>query len=262
MAVKDPLEQEWLKLEKQEQKFVNERIKDKPSVINEKIDKHLPEKLRGTLNSAFNKAFGIIFKKGTGIIEKTYDREQYEMDYKINEYAYELKSDKKRLKGFAKKAGGAKKKNMAISCASGVGLGLLGCGIPDIPLFTSSVLKSVYETALSFGYDYESEEERLFILKVIEIAMKQGIDFAEDNTELNKLIDRGEILSGDLNKQVEETAQVLTDAMIYMKFIQGMFIIGAVGGAYDVIYMNRITNYAILKYKRRFLINKSNSINN
>ena len=35
-----------------------------------------------------------------------------------------------------------------------------------------------------------------------------------------------------------------------------MFIIGAVGGAWDMVYMNRITNYAILKYKRRFLVKK------
>ena len=44
---------------------------------------------------------------------------------------------------------------------------------------------------------------------------------------------------------MKSTAQSMTDAMIYMKFLQGIFVVGAVGGAWDVVYMNRITDYAI-----------------
>lgn len=251
-----PIEKEWNDLIKKDDKFLNSRIKANMPLINEKLDPKIPEKLRDTLNAAFNKAFEIIFEKGVGIIEKTYNKEKYELDYKVNEYALGLKNDKKRLKKFGKKAGAAKKINMAVSCASGIGLGIFGIGIPDIPIFTASVFKSIYETALSFGYNYESPEERLFILRVIEIAMKQGVDFAESNTELNKMIDNGLSPAGDIEEQKKRTAQSMTDAMIYMKFLQGMFIIGAVGGAWDVVYMNRITDYAILKYRRRFLVDK------
>ena len=38
-----------------------------------------------------------------------------------------------------------------------------------------------------------------------------------------------------------------------MKFLQGIPIVGAVGGAYDVIYMKKVNDYAKLKYNRRFL---------
>lgn len=38
-----------------------------------------------------------------------------------------------------------------------------------------------------------------------------------------------------------------------MKFLQGIPIVGAVGGAYDVIYLKQIIEYANLKYERRFL---------
>ena len=41
--------------------------------------------------------------------------------------------------------------NMAVSCVSGVGLGFVGVGIPDIPIFTASIFKSIYETALSLS---------------------------------------------------------------------------------------------------------------
>lgn len=96
----------------------------------------------------------------------------------------------------------------------------------------------------------------MFILRLIEVAMKQGYDFAENNKELNEIVDSGLSVEGDFEEQKQRTAQSMTDAMIYMKFLQGMFIIGAVGGAWDMVYMNRITNYAILKYKRRFLVKK------
>ena len=37
-----------------------------------------------------------------------------------------------------------------------------------------------------------------------------------------------------------------------MKFIQGIPVVGAIGGIYDFIYMSKIAKYAQLKYKRRF----------
>ena len=45
-----------------------------------------------------------------------------------------------------------------------------------------------------------------------------------------------------------------------MKFLQGIPLLGAVGGAYDVVYLKRITEYANLKYKKRFLLKKKKEI--
>ena len=45
----------------------------------------------------------------------------------------------------------------------------------------------------------------------------------------------------------------LVREMIYTKFIQGWTILGIFGGIFDPVYVNRITGYAILKYRRRFL---------
>lgn len=39
-------------------------------------------------------------------------------------------------------------------------------------------------------------------------------------------------------------------------FLQGIPVVGAVGGIYDAVYMKRITEYANLKYKKRFLMQK------
>ena len=47
-----------------------------------------------------------------------------------------------------------------ISGVSGIGLGLLGLGLPDIAVLTGLILKSIYEIAVSYGYDYQREEEQ------------------------------------------------------------------------------------------------------
>ena len=49
------------------------------------------------------------------------------------------------------------------------------------------------------------------------------------------------------------TSRSLSEEMIYTKFLQGQLIIGIAGGVFDPIYVNRISNYAVLKYRRRFL---------
>lgn len=253
---KDPIEKEWFDLIKKEERFNSSRMKSKPEVLNEKLDRHIPEKLRSTLDIAFNKAFEVIFIKGTGIIGKTLNREEYEYDYKVKEYALSLRNSRKNIRKFSKKAGLVKSSNMVVSGVSGVGMGLLGVGIPDIPVFTSMLLRSIYGIAMSFGFDYDETEEKLFVLKLIEISMKCGVDFADANTELNKLIDEKQSISVSLENQIKMTSKELADAMIYMKFIQGIPIVGAVGGSYDFIYMNRILTYAMLKYKRRFIVKK------
>jgi hypothetical protein len=48
----------------------------------------------------------------------------------------------------------------------------------------------------------------------------------------------------------------MSDEMLYMKFLQGMPIIGVVGGAYDAVYTRNLATYANLKYRRRFLLQR------
>ena len=73
---KSPLELEWEKLQKKEQKFLKAREEQKDSLLNQKLAEKVPPKLQGTLDKAFAKAFGMIFEKGTDVIEKTYKKEE------------------------------------------------------------------------------------------------------------------------------------------------------------------------------------------
>jgi hypothetical protein len=114
--------------------------------------------------------------------------------------------------------------------------------------------------ALSYGYDYHDENEKIFILKVIEVAMTDEEEFIEGDRQINEAIDviaaDGGVIGGwsiEKEEQMRQTSDALVKEMIYTKFIQGWTILGVFGGIFDPVYVNRITNYAIIKYRRRFL---------
>ena len=213
--------------------------------------------MQETLDKAFAKAFQLIFEKGTGIIEKTFRPEEMKKDYKIKEFTNEVRQNKKSLKAFGKKAEATGNVNLAVSGLAGIGMGILGVGIPDIPVFTGFVMKSIYEIALSYGFSYEELEERRFILLLIEGAVSCGEEMLEVNRLVDEFIESKQLPEGyNEAVQIERAAAGLSKELLYMKFLQGIPVVGAVGGAYDVIYLKRITEYANLKYKKRFLLKK------
>jgi hypothetical protein len=254
---KTPLEKELDALNKREKKFLTSRQEKEDTVLNQFLADKVPPNLQATLDNAFFKAFQLIFEKGTGVIEKTYRREDLEKNFQVKEFSHETKGTRKTLKAFSKGANSAGNKGMFLSGASGIGMGLLGVGIPDIPVFTGMILRTVYEIALGYGFHYDTEEEQYFILLLIQGAVSHGTALDTVNAQVNRYI-RELTLPPDYNKddQIRQTAGALSKELLYMKFLQGIPLVGAVGGVYDVVYMKNITEYAKIKYQRRFLRTK------
>ncbi len=254
------VEKEWVNLLRKEQGFALKHKQAKKSNLQNQVEKIVPKGLQDKLDAAFNKGFFLVFEKGISIIEKTYVKENYEKDYLINEYAANVRQNRKSLRVFTKKAQIANTKNKLISGVEGLVLGTLGVGLPDIPLFIGVLLKSIYEIALSYGYGYDSDEEKIFILKLIETAMFYGPDFKYKDDEVNKMIDmlNHHVIfeNSNLAKSIEGAAKVLSDELLYMKFLQGVPIAGIIGGISDITCQHTVTEYAMMKYQRRFLLSK------
>lgn len=237
-------------LKGEERRFFKKRTGQKDSKLNQFLVEKVPDTLQNTLSTAFAKAFGLIFEKGTGLIEKTYRKEELEQTYQA---AMEEEQNWKTLRGFSKRAGKAGNTNLLVSGAAGIGMGTLGVGIPDIPVFTAMMLRSLYEIAIHYGYDYASEAERRFILLLIQGGVSYGEKLQSIDKELNEYIVLGCWQNeAEMEGLIRDTARCLSGELLYMKFLQGTPIVGAVGGAYDAIYMKRINEYAELKYRRRF----------
>lgn len=245
---------QWAEVLSKEQSFLQKRKLKKTSKIDNLVLDKIPENLQKTLNVAFAKSFEVVFEKGTNIIEKSYNKEEIEHKYKINSYSFTLKPDHKRAKAFDNEALKSEAINVALSGAKGFGLGFLGIGLPDIPLFIAMILKGIYEISLQYGYDYDAEEEVYFILSIISTALSYGENMTSGNNALNVFIANPEIPVGYSRKnKINQVADVLSLELLCMKFVQGIPIIGAAGGITDAIFTKKILDFAKIKYKRRFL---------
>lgn len=124
------------------------------------------------------------------------------------------------------------------------------------------LLRGVYETALQYGFAYETPAEKIFILKMLETSMAIGEDWKALDSEINRYMDRSTNVDCDeneLKQQIEKTANAFATEMLVTKFIQGLPIVGILGGATNPIYYRKIMRYVQLKYRKRYLLGKMQS---
>lgn len=240
--------------------------KGKPSLLAkavnplvEKVQDRIPQKLRTTLNTAFYKGFGLVFQKGSSYIEMTYSKNKLQLEHDLNNYAIDRSGNRKFMKGMDKRANQSNFLNETLSLVEGGVLGVLGIGLPDIPLFLAVMLKSIYEVALSYGFQYESEEEKTYILLMIQTALSAEAKQKQCNLELDRIgscLDQGRPYDAEMEAQMKETANCLSDALLTAKFIQGFPVVGAVGGLVNYSILRKINRFAQVKYKKRYYIKK------
>ena len=245
-------EKELEKLRKKETQLQNKKAKQEESFLNHFLETKIPVTLQSKLESAFFCAFKLVFSKGTAVIEKTYNTDKMQQDFDIRSYTADVRQTRKSIKSFQK--GSRTSLNEFLSGASGVTLGAFGIGLPDIPLFISFILKSVYQISLNYGYDYTTDKEKEFILNIINASLLKGDDFQTADMAIDYFIENNQFktaLTEDEN--IRNVSNILSKELLYTKFLQGIPIVGAVGGSYDYIYIKRLTNYAKLKYYKRFL---------
>lgn len=249
-------QKEWSKEHKklvlEEKRFLRIRQKEKTSYFNSTVEQILPDGIRDKLNIAFIKGFEVVFNKGIPIVEKTYSRRQKEEGFQINQFAFENK-EKGTMTGFKQSANRSSRKNMLISGAEGAAFGVLGIGLPDIPIFIGMIIKAIQEISLSYGFSYDSDEEKIFMLKLIRTSLCNGEQLIEENLSIGRIICGFDEPVGSVQMEIEKTASILSDKLLYMKFVQGIPIVGMIGGLSDYTVMKDISKYARLVYKKRFL---------
>ncbi len=255
------IEKELRAVEKQEKKLQKAALKAKPAPIKVALESKIPEKVYNGLEAAFSKGFSVVFQQGKAVIEKSYKKEEIQNNHSIRDYAVQLKGGKKELRQMHRSAKRSDSLNVVVTTAEGIALGALGIGMPDIVLFLSTVLRGVYETALNYGYDYESRAEQYVILKMMAASLTYGEGWEEENQEVDELLEEQNLTVTEeaLNTQLRQTAAVFAMDMLLIKFIQGLPIIGILGGAANPIYYNRILHYVQLKYRKRYLLKQYRS---
>ena len=102
---------------------------------------------------------------------------------------------------------------------------------------------------------YVGEDVENILLKLIQGALSYGKELELCDHALNLFIDTPALpIHYDLNMQITLTAQALSQQLLYMKFLQGIPLVGVAGGAYDMVCLHRVQQFARLKYQRRLLL--------
>lgn len=257
------LSKEMQSVRKKEEKLHQAALKAKPAAWTVELEKKIPEKVYNGLESAFCKVFSVVFKQGSALIEKSYNKENLKADHAIRDYAIQLKGGRRELRNMRRSAKNADLLNLAITTVEGIGLGALGVGMPDIVLFISTLLKGIYETALNYGFDYESRQDQMLILKMMETAMSDRETWTQKNAEVDALLalESVDITDEDFQCQMKSTASAFAVDMLLLKFIQGLPVVGIVGGAANPLYYSKVMKYVHLKYQKRYLLEKQKQVN-
>ncbi len=254
------IDKEWKKVLRREQKtFAPKKpgfVQQKLSPVVEKVTDAVPEKAMAATEAAFAKGFALVFEQGTGVIEKTFRKEKRQAAHYAGDGLLKEGAIKESLKTMDRSARQSVRGNKMLTTVEGGALGVLGIGLPDIPVYAGVLLKTVYEIALSYGFTYDNEEEQIFILAVIGMASAEGDErekYASRADRVGMLIDAGQLPA--INKQalIEETAHLLTGRLLTAKFVQGLPLVGVVGAVTNYQFLAELSKAAEIKYKKRYL---------
>jgi hypothetical protein len=248
------------KLLKREEKFLNKKeneyIKNKISPIKEKLEEKIPKKMIDTFEKAFEKGFHFVFENGTIIIEKSYNSERLKDEADTNEYILSKRISNKNLNRIDKKVKRGILVNEGITTVEGTALGFFGIGLPDIPVFIGIVLRTVYEICLNYGFDYNSKEEKAFILNIISASANKTDERILYFSEIDRIgysIDNQLDININIDEIIRNTSKNLSENIILSKIIQGFPVIGIYGGISNYKLIRDISEMASIKYKKRLL---------
>ena len=210
----------------------------------------------------FRKGFVIVFTSGRPIIEKSYRKEDLKAAHAVHDYAMQINCSRKEWRQLRREAKRADWMNLATTTAEGMGLGVFGIGLPDIVLFLGMLLRGIYETALNYGFDYESRWEQLLILKMMATALSTGEDWERRHHELDTLLkeEPQEISEDTFSDQMNQTSSVFAVELLALKFIQGLPIVGILGWCRKPNVYARTLKYVRCQYEKRYLQKQINRI--
>ncbi len=249
------IKQEERIMKQKSQRFLEDRVGD----VKEKINKKLPFDLKKKFEEAFSKSFLLVFTKGIGVIEKTYDKQKLIRVFTEDSKKFRTSVKKRNLKTAERRV---KKKillNRGISAAEGSIVGFMGImtALADVPVFISVLIKNLNEISLHYGFDYDSENEKIYMLKLISMSIAQSEMKQKYSKEIDKIgygIDLGDYPGMELEEVIGSTSESLAEYMSSAILMQSIPVAGFIfGGLNNFGFMGNLSKIANVKYKKRYL---------
>jgi hypothetical protein len=144
-------------------------------------------------------------------------------------------------------------------------LGLNGM-ILDLPLLYGFLFRTIQEASLCYGYSLDSPEEKLHILKILELAHTTGNEprkNALDELRALQLSIRGGITINRIegmaaSKSLEKIAEKIGGILLRRKLALALLIIGGISGAtLNYLFARQVGDTAFYSYRKRFLMDRA-----
>lgn len=239
-----------------EDPFWKKAVSKTTGSVKAKIEDKIPEKLEDTLNKAFTAAFKMVFQEGKVLIKKTYNEETLKSEYADKRVGVQTKGDRSLIKKLRRPAEKRYFKSLGVAATEGVGLGLLGIGLPDIPILIGNMIRTCTVSAQSHGLDTDRKDEQVYMLMMIRLAAMPVEERAAVNRQLEILgdaIDSGKELFLDLEAEMKETSERLSMTLLFSRFVMGLPVVGVAGGLYNPVIVSQLHQLAEVKYEARLL---------
>lgn len=250
------LDRRWTQLCRSQQLARRSAMKRAGSSPMDALKDKIPDKVREKLEWAFCKGFGAVFEYGDAVIEKTIDSRGERRRFIARDLSFIMDGSSSSLSSFESSGLKSDGLNMLLTTVEGVGLGALGVGMPDIVLFVAMLLRGVREAAAQYGRDISSECENMLMLHILEAAMLSGEAWVEKDALVEKMLAELDLVPKspeEAEAQLERTAAVFATDLLVMKFIQGLPVVGLVGGLSNPFYYRKVLSYVRLKYERAYI---------
>lgn len=239
-----------------EDPFWKKAVSKTTGSVKAKIEDKIPEKLEDTLNKAFTAAFKMVFQEGKVLIKKTYNEETLKSEYADKRVGVQTKGDRSLIKKLRRPAEKRYFKSLGVAATEGVGLGLLGIGLPDIPILIGNMIRTCTVSAQSHGLDTDRKDEQVYMLMMIRLAAMPVEERTAVNRQLDALgdaIDSGKEIFLDLETEMKETSERLSMTLLFSRFVMGLPVVGVAGGLYNPVIVSQLHQLAEVKYEARLL---------
>ena len=250
------LHRRWNQLRRAQKHALQAALKREDGPSMDKLKEKIPEKVREKLEFAFCKSFNAVFEYGDAVIDKTINFNAHRSRFEKKEMDFLANGSYSSLSAIDRSGILSDSFNLLLTTVEGVGLGLLGVGIPDIVLFVAMLLRGVQEAALQYGRDPNTEQDKMLMLYMLEAAMCSGEDWVEKDKLIEQMFLYPHLIPDDpdiADEQLQKTAAAFATDLLVLKFIQGLPIVGFVGGLSNPVYYNKVIRYVRLKYERSYI---------
>ncbi len=219
----------------------------------------LPAVHREGLDLAFSQSLAFLMNPQSNILADFICREDMEARFHQLDRAVDLDPGFQALGHMEREAARLNNMDFSVAALEGLGFGTVGVGSPETVILCALMLRTLYETALVYGFNIDHPWEKDLALMLLSAAFSSGEDAYQEQRELTRVLKglaEGVTPEIDRDRRLRAAASRMAGSMSLQKFIQGIPVLGAAGMFFNSAAMNRLQTLSRCVYKQRYLCMK------